>query len=143
MGCRTNGVSDQWGVGPMGCRTNGVSDQWVVGPMGCRTNGVSYQWGVGPMGCRTNGHSPNVHTCGPVLELPATYTSYREFRFEWGNLIPSGYDLKMDIGLHPYVPTHHWSDAPLIRLTIGPTHHWSDAPLVRRTYVPTHLCSDN
>ena len=25
----------------MGCRTNGLSDQWVVGPMGCRTNGLS------------------------------------------------------------------------------------------------------
>ena len=25
----------------MGCRTNGLSNQWVVGPMGCRTNGLS------------------------------------------------------------------------------------------------------
>ena len=25
--CRTNGVSDKWGVGLMGCQTNGVSDK--------------------------------------------------------------------------------------------------------------------
>ena len=24
-----------------GCRTNGLLNQWVVGPMGCRTNGLS------------------------------------------------------------------------------------------------------
>ena len=35
MGCQTNGLSNQWAVGPMGCRTNGLSDQWAVGPMGC------------------------------------------------------------------------------------------------------------
>ena len=28
-------------VGLMGCRTNGLSDQWVVEPMGCRTIGLS------------------------------------------------------------------------------------------------------
>ncbi len=33
-------------VGPMGCQTNGLSDQWAIGPMS-----------VGPMGCRTNGLS--------------------------------------------------------------------------------------
>ena len=26
---------------PMGCRTNGLSNQWAVEPMGCRTNGLS------------------------------------------------------------------------------------------------------
>ena len=31
---RTNGLSDQWAVGPMGCRTNGLSNQWAVGPQG-------------------------------------------------------------------------------------------------------------
>ena len=51
MVCRTNGVSDQWCVGPMVCRTNGVSDHWCVGPMVCRTIGVSDQWCVGPMTC--------------------------------------------------------------------------------------------
>ena len=51
MDCRTDGVSDQWCVGPMVCRTNGVSDQWCVGSMVCRTNGVSDQWCVGPMTC--------------------------------------------------------------------------------------------
>ena len=29
-GCRTNGLSDQWAVGPMGCRTNGLSEYWDV-----------------------------------------------------------------------------------------------------------------
>ena len=59
--CRTNGLSDQWTVGPMDCRTNGLygslkfvtvaihlaaiqtvylSDQWTVD-----------QWTVGPMDC--------------------------------------------------------------------------------------------
>ena len=28
--CRTNGLSDQWAVGPMGCRTNGLSDHREV-----------------------------------------------------------------------------------------------------------------
>ena len=40
IGCRTNGLSDQWAVEPMGCRTNGLSDQWAVEPMGCRTSGT-------------------------------------------------------------------------------------------------------
>ena len=39
---------------------------------------------------------PIFHTCGPVLELPSTYSSYREFRQEWTPLIESGY-LSMDI----------------------------------------------
>ena len=26
-------------VGLMGCRTNGLSNQWVVEPLGCRTTG--------------------------------------------------------------------------------------------------------
>ena len=30
MGCRTNGLSDQWAVGPMGVRTNGLSDHREV-----------------------------------------------------------------------------------------------------------------
>ena len=34
IGCRTNGLSDQWAVEPMGCRTNGLSNQWAVGPQG-------------------------------------------------------------------------------------------------------------
>ena len=34
MGCRTNGLSNQWAVGPMCCRTNGLSTQWAVGPTG-------------------------------------------------------------------------------------------------------------
>jgi len=60
--CQTNGLSDQWAVGPMGCQTNGLSDQWAVlvvlsdqwavGPMG-RFLAIF----VGPMGCRTNGLS--------------------------------------------------------------------------------------
>ena len=37
-------------VGLMGCRTNGLSDQWAVEPLGCRTNGLSNQWAVGPPG---------------------------------------------------------------------------------------------
>ena len=27
-------------VGLMGCRTNGLSNQWVVEPLGCRTTGI-------------------------------------------------------------------------------------------------------
>ena len=34
----------------IGCRTNGLSNQWVVGPMGCWSNGLSNQWAVGPQG---------------------------------------------------------------------------------------------
>lgn len=39
---------------------------------------------------------PVAHTCGPMLELPSTYTSYREFRSEWQSVLASGY-LAMDI----------------------------------------------
>ena len=39
---------------------------------------------------------PVAHTCGPVLDLPSTYTSYREFRSEWQSILSSGY-LRMDI----------------------------------------------
>ncbi|KAJ8048759.1 hypothetical protein HOLleu_01205 [Holothuria leucospilota] len=42
------------------------------------------------------GRTPVVHTCGPTLELPSTYTAYREFRSEWDAMLASGY-LKMDI----------------------------------------------
>ena len=34
IGCPTNGLSNQWAVGPMGCRTNGLSNQWAVGILG-------------------------------------------------------------------------------------------------------------
>ena len=30
MGCRTNGLSNQWAVEPMDCRTNGLSDHREV-----------------------------------------------------------------------------------------------------------------
>ena len=42
MDCRSNGVSDQWCVGPMVCWNIGVSDQWCVGLMVCRTNDMLY-----------------------------------------------------------------------------------------------------
>ena len=38
IGCRTNGLSDQWAVEPMGCRTNGLSNQWAVGIFGRNPN---------------------------------------------------------------------------------------------------------
>lgn len=38
---------------------------------------------------------PIAHTCGPVLELPSTYASYREFRSKWQSVLSSGY-LSMD-----------------------------------------------
>ena len=38
---------------------------------------------------------PVAHTCGPCLELPNTYGSYREFRSEWESVLNSGY-LRMD-----------------------------------------------
>ena len=39
---------------------------------------------------------PIAHTCGPTLELPATYLSYNELRTEFVNILDSGY-LQMDI----------------------------------------------
>ena len=39
---------------------------------------------------------PVAHTCGPMLELPTSYTSYRDFRSEWQAVLSSGY-LAMDI----------------------------------------------
>ena len=39
---------------------------------------------------------PVAHTCGPVLELPSTYNSYRELRSEFEAVLNSGY-LSMDI----------------------------------------------
>lgn len=38
---------------------------------------------------------PIAHTCGPCLELPATYEKYPEFRCEMNNIIDSGF-LDMD-----------------------------------------------
>ena len=62
MDCRTNGLSDQWTLGPIDCRTNGLLDQWTIQFVAdaihpaaiqyiCRTNGLSDQWTVGPMNC--------------------------------------------------------------------------------------------
>ena len=69
MGCWTNGLVDQWLVGPMGDWTNGLADQWVGGRMDRWTNGLlnqwmAVQWVVGPMGCCTNGCAD--WTNGPV-----------------------------------------------------------------------------
>lgn len=33
---------------------------------------------------------PVAHTCGPLLELPSTYSSFPEFREEWNALLSSG-----------------------------------------------------
>jgi hypothetical protein len=37
------------------------------------------------------------HTCGPVVELPSTYSAYREFRLEMDNTLASTEAWKMDI----------------------------------------------
>ncbi|KAJ8049598.1 putative E3 ubiquitin-protein ligase TOM1 [Holothuria leucospilota] len=37
------------------------------------------------------GRRPIAHTCGPLLELPTTYPSYREFRCEWEAVIKSSH----------------------------------------------------
>ena len=61
MNCRTNGLSDQWTVGPKDCMAIGslsllpfillpfsryVGPMASVAPMDCRTNGLSHQWTV-------------------------------------------------------------------------------------------------
>ncbi|XP_063971547.1 uncharacterized protein LOC135158759 [Lytechinus pictus] len=43
------------------------------------------------------GRRPVAHTCGPTLELPSTYGSYREFRQEWDCILASGY-MNFDFG---------------------------------------------
>ncbi|XP_063953310.1 uncharacterized protein LOC135153622 [Lytechinus pictus] len=43
------------------------------------------------------GRRPVAHTCGPTLELPSTYGSYREFRQEWDCVLASGY-MNFDFG---------------------------------------------
>ena len=42
------------------------------------------------------GRAPQVHTCGPLLELPSTYTSYPDLRCEFMSILESSY-LQMDI----------------------------------------------
>lgn len=42
------------------------------------------------------GRAPLAHTCGPMIELPATYSSYNELRAELTCILNSGY-LRMDI----------------------------------------------
>ena len=44
--------------------------------------------------------------------------------------------------LQPVIPTHHYSDIPLLRRTITPTYHYSDTQLLRCTVTPTHYYSD-
>ena len=39
---------------------------------------------------------PIFHTCGPVLELPCTYSNYRDLRQEWNSIVEEG-NLQMDI----------------------------------------------
>lgn len=36
------------------------------------------------------GRRPIAHTCGPVLEIPSTYTNYCEFRQEFNNILDQG-----------------------------------------------------
>lgn len=42
------------------------------------------------------GRTPQIRTCGPLIELPSTYGSYREFRSEWSPILQSNY-LNMDL----------------------------------------------
>jgi len=65
MGCRRNGLSEQWAVGIMGRRSNGLSEEWV-----------SEKWAVGIMGCR------NYH-------LTPIYVLYWYRRYQRGNQNPS------------------------------------------------------
>ena len=55
MDCRTNGLYGSLtfvtaAIHPAAiqyvCRTNGLSDQWIVGPVDCRTSGLADQWTV-------------------------------------------------------------------------------------------------
>lgn len=40
---------------------------------------------------------PIAHTCGPTLELPCTYMSYIEFRYELDNILQSDHCMEMNI----------------------------------------------
>ncbi|KAL3043329.1 hypothetical protein OYC64_003239 [Pagothenia borchgrevinki] len=39
---------------------------------------------------------PVAHTCGAILEVPCTYSSFPEFRMEFDNILSSNY-FEMDI----------------------------------------------
>ncbi|XP_052409821.1 uncharacterized protein LOC127956082 [Carassius gibelio] len=39
---------------------------------------------------------PVAHTCGPLLQIPCTYSTYSEFRREFGSVLDANY-LKMDL----------------------------------------------
>lgn len=39
---------------------------------------------------------PVAHTCGPLLQIPCTYSTYTEFRREFGSVLDANY-LKMDL----------------------------------------------
>lgn len=42
------------------------------------------------------GRAPQAHTCGPMMELPSTYSSYTDLRSEFVSILESNY-LKMDV----------------------------------------------
>jgi len=50
MGCRRNGLSEQWAMGIMGRLSNRLSEEWL-----------SEKWAVGIMGCRNYDLTPNNH----------------------------------------------------------------------------------
>jgi len=50
MGCRRNGLSEQWAMGIMSRRSNGLSEEWL-----------SEKWAVGIMGCRNYDLTRNNH----------------------------------------------------------------------------------
>lgn len=43
------------------------------------------------------GRRPIAHTCGPVLEMPSTYSAYREFRSDMQNILSADSSWKFDI----------------------------------------------